>query len=194
MKGTIYLARHASHAEVGRILSGRSEIGLNDQGQAEARGLAERLAQVPLAAVHTSPRRRAVETARIVAEARGIPLRQAAALDEIDFGTWSGRSFAMLDEDPAWRHWNEARATAATPAGETMQAAIARARDHLAAIAEDGPVLCVSHCDIIRGVVAALLGMPLDRLLAFDCDPAALTILAWHDGGARLVTLNERPR
>ncbi len=33
-------------------------------------------------------------------------------LDEIDFGTFTGRSFADLDGDPDWRTWNEDRANA----------------------------------------------------------------------------------
>ena len=190
----VYLARHASHAEVGHILSGRSEIGLSDAGRAEAARLADRLAGVPLAAVHASPRRRAIETAGIVAARHALAVTEVAALDEIDFGAWSGRSFAALERDPEWRSWNADRDGATTPAGETMAQAVARAADHIAAIDDDGPVLCVSHCDIIRGLVARTLGLAMAGIFAFDCDPASLTTLARQDGGARLVTLNERPR
>ena len=194
MRRTIYLARHASHAEVGHILSGRSEIALSDQGRGEAERLAERLLAVPIAAIHASPRRRAIETAGIVAAAQGLAVTEVAALDEIDFGVWSGQSFAALESDPAWRRWNADRGSAKTPAGETMAQAVARAAAHLATIDAAGPVLCVSHCDIIRGLVAKVLGLGMARILDFDCDPASLTTLERHQGGTRLVTLNERPR
>lgn len=194
MRRRVYLARHASHAEVGQILSGRSEIDLSDAGRCEAGRLADRLAGTPLAAIHASPRRRAIETARIVAARHALAVTEVAALDEIDFGAWSGRSFGELAGDPAWQRWNAERDEAATPAGETMTRAVARAADHLAAIAEAGPVLCVSHCDIIRGLVARYLGIGMAGIFAFDCDPASLTTLEPGDGGARLVTLNERPR
>ncbi len=197
MRRRVYLARHASHAEVGHILSGRSDIGLSDAGRAEAGFLADRLADVPLAAVHCSPRRRAVETARIVAERHGLAVIEVAALDEIDFGAWSGRSFAALEDDPDWRRWNETRDHAATPAGETMALAVRRAADHLAAIGDGGeapgPVLCVSHGDIIRGLVARTLGLDMAGIFGFDCDPASLTTLAGDGHDLRLVTLNERP-
>lgn len=187
------LARHGSHAEVGTVLSGRSEIGLSDRGRAEAARLADRLSGTALAAVQSSPRRRARETAEIVADGRGLTVEIVDALDEIDFGDWSGRSFAALGDDPAWRAWNAARATSATPAGETMASATARAVRHIQAIdGASGPVLCVSHCDVIRGVVAHYLGLGFDSLFAFDIDPASLTTLALHDGAPRVVALNER--
>lgn len=194
MTASVLLARHGMHAEVGHVLSGRSEIPLSAQGRAEAMRLSRRLVGIPLAAIHSSPRRRALETAQAVARHHDLPIRAVDALDEIDFGAWSGHAFSDLDADPAWRRWNAARGSAATPAGETMAMATSRALDHLQSIEEEGPVLCVSHCDIIRGVVAHVLGLDADRLLSFDCDTGSLTTLALFDTGGRVATLNERPR
>ncbi len=189
----VFLARHATHDEIGRVLSGRSEIALNQSGEAEAERLATRLAGVPLAAVHSSPRRRAWQTAEIVAARHGLPVTRADALDEIDFGRWTGQGFAALDGDPDWRRWNAERGKAATPAGETMAAVAARATAVVTAVAGMRPVLCVSHGDVIRAVAATALGLSFDRLTAFDLDLASLTTLAVDNGGVRLVTLNERP-
>jgi broad specificity phosphatase PhoE len=194
LSATVFLARHASHDEVGRVLSGRSDIALNAAGRAEAARLADRLAGVSIAAIHSSPRRRARETANIVAEHHGLPVNNADALDEIDFGAWIGRSFADLDGDPAWARWNVARGSAATPGGEDMAAATVRAVRHIEDVAGEQPVLCVSHCDIIRGVVAHYLGLDADRMLGFDVDPGSLTELALYgNGDGRVVMLNERP-
>ena len=194
MRRTIHLARHASHAEVGQILSGRSDIALNERGRSEADRLARRLAHVPLAAIHASPRRRARETADIVAETHSLEVNTVAALDEIDFGVWSGQPFAVLDAQRDWQRWNAARATAATPAGETMASVTSRALDHILAIPNEGAVLCVSHCDVIRGIVARVLGLGFDRMFAFDCDPASLTTIEIDGASMRLATLNERPQ
>lgn len=174
------------------MLSGRSAIGLDEEGVEQATRLAARLAAVPLAAVVSSPRHRATQTAGIVADRHGLTVTIDDGLDEIDFGGWSGRSFADLANDPAWQAWNTARATAATPTGETMAAATARAWGAIRR-AGAGPTLFVSHADIIRGVVADVLGLGYDRVFAFDCDPASLTTIELWDGGARLVGLNARP-
>ena len=116
-------------------------------------------------------------------------------LDEIDFGRWSGRRFAALDGDPDWECWNTARGTAPTPGGETMAAAVARAMRHIDHLAGQGggPVLCVSHCDVIRGVVCRYLGLALDHILRFSVDPGRICWLnADGQGGAQLLSLNAR--
>ncbi|WP_420140092.1 histidine phosphatase family protein [Sphingomonas sp.] len=190
--GLVFLARHGSHDEVGHVLSGRSDIALNEAGRAQARWLAGRLADVPLAAIFASPRRRAQETAAPIATAHGLPVQTSAAWDEIDFGAWAGQPFAALDRRSDWQCWNGARGRAVTPAGDTMAAATRRAVDHLEHLEEEGPVLCVSHCDVIRGVVSQYLGLDADRILSFDCDPGSLTTLSLYQGGGRVVALNER--
>lgn len=189
---TLFLARHASTNDVGRVLSGRSPVPLSAQGMEEAERLAERLAAAPLAAIHSSPQVRAMQTAQAVARRTGAPIIQVSALSEIDFGAWAGRSFAELEKDPEWTRWNSARGFTQAPNGETMAAAAARAIAHLEGIGAVGPVLCVSHCDVIRAIVARYLGLPMNNLLRFDCHPASLTTLAKWPGGARLVALNER--
>ncbi|SFR78778.1 histidine phosphatase family protein [Sphingomonas jatrophae] len=190
----ILLARHGTHAEVGHVLSGRSEIGLSETGAAEAERLATRLAATPLDGICASPRRRTQETAMAVSARTGLPVQSAPALDEIDFGTWTGRAFAELDGDPAWHDWNARRGSAAVPGGETMAQAVARVRAFVEATAvQGGTMLYVSHCDVIRGLVSDLMGWSLDRLLDFDCNPASLTTLSLDSGHARLIALNERP-
>lgn len=188
----ILLARHGHHAEVGKVLSGRSEIPLSLLGREQALRLADRLADRPLDRVYSSPRRRAVETAAAVAERHGLPVEPAEDLDEIDFGAWAGQSFAALDDAPDWRAWNAARGSAATPSGETMRSATSRALRHIESMAAAGVVLCVSHCDIIRGIVAHYLGLSMDRLLSFDIDPASCTTIELAGGSARLIAINER--
>ena len=192
MMHTVYLARHGTHAEVGKVLSGRSDIELSESGRNEAAALAEHMSARSISAIYSSPRRRAVETAAIVADRLGLPVTLADPLNEIDFGEWTGRSFEALEEDDRWRDWNIRRSSGAAPGGETMVESIARARAFIEGI-EPGEVLCVSHCDIIRGLVAGYLELPLDRLLAFDCAPASLTTLALGREGGRVISLNERP-
>lgn len=193
MSSVVLLARHATHGEVGKRLSGRSEIALSEEGRAEAGWLAERLRRYPIEAIHSSPRRRAFETAEIVAGRSSIEVQTVDALDEIDFGGWTGQSFTGLEEDPQWQRWNSARSAATPPGGESMAEAAGRAVAHVEAVARGkGLTLLVTHCDIIRGVVAHYLGLVLDRMLRFDVNPASLTILDVGSRGGRLVALNER--
>lgn len=190
---TLILVRHGTHDEVGKVLSGRSEIGLNAEGRAQAAALARVLEGTAIASLHCSPQRRARQTAAALSECRGLAVRVAKALDEIDFGTLAGRDFAMLENDLDWLRWNAQRGTARCPGGETMAEASARAAGYIGSLLpRDFPAVCVTHCDVIRGLVAQQLGLGLDRLFAFDCDPASRTTLDLSTGSVRLLALNER--
>lgn len=191
MRRHVLFARHGHHAEVGHVLSGRSSISLDARGRAEAVALARQVATRGVTRIVASPRARTIETAAVTAEAIELPVEVVPALDEVDFGRFTGRSFADLDRDDDWAHWNAARAVARCPGGETMGEAVARAVAFVAGLGA-GVTLCMSHCDIIRGAVAHYLGLPLDRIFQLGCDPGSLTTLLLDGEGARLVTLNER--
>lgn len=189
---TVILARHGTHDEVGHVLSGRSEIALNGIGRDQAERLARRLSRISIAKVYTSPRRRARETAKVIASRFDLEPIKVDALDEIDFGEWAGQRFADLEADPRWQFWNAARGRASTPGGETMAIATARSLRHLGACDDLGVILCVSHCDVIRGLTAHYLGLDADHLLSFDIDPASITTIQLYQGLVKIVAINER--
>lgn len=193
---TILLIRHAAHVELGRTLTGRRrDVALSREGLDQAAIVADLLGTDPLAAVWSSPRERAWYTARDIAEPHGIKVRVDERLDEIDFGDWTGRDYADLEGDPAWRDWNERRGSARCPGGESMEEAVARAAEAVAEIAREhdgGTVAAISHCDVIRGLIARFLGLPLDNLLRFDVDPASVSRVRLGGRGARVTSVNER--
>jgi probable phosphoglycerate mutase len=196
MTATVLLVRHAQHVEFGTVLSGRRrDVALSPEGLEQAAIVADLLGTLPLAAVYSSPRERAWYTAREIAEPHEIKVTAEDRLDEIDFGEWTGRSFAQLEGDPAWERWNEERGSARPPGGESMAEATERALSFLAeAAAEHGgaTILAVSHCDIIRGVIAQCLGLSLDNLLRFDVDPASVSRISIGNWGTRVMSVNER--
>jgi probable phosphoglycerate mutase len=193
---TILLVRHAAHLELGELLSGRRrDIALSNRGLEQTAILADLLGAEPIAAVYSSPRQRAWDTARDIAEPHGLRVAAADGLDEVDFGDWAGRPFSALEGDAAWSRWNEARGTACAPGGETMTAVVARATAALKDLASehrDKTIAAVSHGDVIRGAIAHHLGLPLDNLLRFDVDTASVSRLAIGDWGARVLSVNER--
>jgi broad specificity phosphatase PhoE len=158
--------------------------------------LARRVAGRPVAAIQSSPLLRARQTAEAVAEASNdnAAVDVVDALNEIDFGRWTGRDFSTLETDAEWRRWNAERDVARPPDGEAMAdaqgRAVAHVRDAAAAYAGE-TILMVSHCDIIRAVVAHYLGLPLTAMLRFDVDPASRSTLRVGDWGGQLLCLNE---
>jgi broad specificity phosphatase PhoE len=193
---TILLIRHAVHVELGRVLSGRRrDVALSNEGLEQADIVADLLSIEPLAALYSSPRERAYYTARTIAEPHDLKVGIVDGLDEVDFGDWTGSAFDQLEGDPAWSEWNEARGSARPPSGESMAEAVERAVAALGEIAvehNNEMIACVSHCDIIRGIIAHHLGLPLDHMLRFDVDPASVSRIALGAWGARIMTVNER--
>ena len=102
----LYFVRHGqSEANVLRVISNRDlPHHLTDMGRQQAEALARSLADVSLAAIHSSPIVRAAETAQIVAASKGLPVEMADALREPDCGIMEGRG-----DEGAWAE--HARAT-----------------------------------------------------------------------------------
>lgn len=192
---TLFLVRHAAHDDVGRFLAGRLEpVPLGKAGREQARRLAERMRQEEITDIYTSPRTRTWETATAIAAACGIGSPKASeALDEIDFGNWSGKDFDTLDGDPLWRLWNTTRSLVRIPGGETVVEVQSRVLNLIETLREDEDgkrIALVSHADVIKAAVSHVLGLPADAWPRFDIAPASVTTLAVGDWGAKLFTLN----
>lgn len=190
---TLFVVRHANHALVGKVLAGRMPgVGLDQEGRDQARQLALRLSREKIDRVVTSPLERALETAEPIAERLNCVIEVADEINEIDCGAWTGLSFEALSEDPRWTVWNEARASAGTPGGETMQAVQVRAMALVRRLASRaGAVALVTHSDVIKAIVAAILGLSLDRHDSFAIDPASITTVHMFGEVGRIVRMNE---
>jgi broad specificity phosphatase PhoE len=195
MTAVIHLVRHAAHDRVGYYLAGRTAgVLLGEAGLAQAGRLAERMTRESVAALYASPRERTQQTAQAIAARFDLPVRTAPELDEIDFGSWSGKDFGALNEDPNWRRWNQVRAIARTPAGESMfdvQTRILSLIDRVSAMRLPGAAVLVTHADVIKAALFYYLGLSLDRFPVIDIAPASISTLEIDDWSARIVRVNE---
>lgn len=191
---TFLLVRHADHDWVGRGFAGRlPDVSLNAKGHQQARQLVERLRGQPLDAVYCSPQPRTQQTARPLAEARGLEIRVEPAFDEVDLGEWQGRTFEEVRHQEAWRQWLERRGSAQPPGGEPFDGVPRRAMAGLRTLLARHPdryVMIVSHGDVLKAMIADVLGLSLDRLESFDVAPASVSVLAMGEGWAQLRLLN----
>lgn len=195
MSARVILVRHGSHDLLGKVLCGRMDgVGLNAAGAAQAEAVARRLGRQKVAAVYTSPRERCRQTAARIGAALDQEPVVAEALDEIDFGTWNGASFADLEGMTEWDAWNAARGSARPPDGESM----AEVADRLVAWLDDAgrrhadaTVVAVSHADVIKAALCTALGLPLDRYDRFDVDPGSMSAVVVGRWGMRVQGINE---
>ncbi len=148
---TILLARHGETDwnREGRV-QGHTDRPLNETGRAQAQALAETLSGEHLDAVYSSDLSRAYETARLVAEPRGLAVTRVPELREKHFGTWEG-----LTDTEVVERWPQAR-NGQWGDGETADDVARRvlaALRRIAAAHPDGRVLVVSHGGPLRSAL-----------------------------------------
>ncbi|MEV7371481.1 histidine phosphatase family protein [Streptomyces sp. NPDC090301] len=187
---TLILVRHGrSTANTSGVLAGRTPgISLDERGAAQAAALPGRLAEVPLAAVVSSPLQRCRETVRPLLDARpGLPLHVEDRINECDYGDWSGRKLAELNDEPLMEVVQAHASAAAFPGGESMRAMQTRAVDAVqdwnarieAEHGEEAAYVMCSHGDIVKSIVADALGLHLDLFQRLHVDPCSVTVIRY---------------
>lgn len=173
---------------------GRRPIPLNRAGRDQVRRTARSLREMPLAAVYSSPVVRALQSAQLVMKGRGaIPLIEEEGLAEIDYGAWLDRELTDIMQSEAWRDYWFRGAAAQVPGGERVidvqrrsVATVERARAQY----PDGRVLCVSHADVIKALMAYYLCVPLDEWQSFKIDNASISVVRFESDRPRVWRLN----
>ena len=195
----LVLIRHGEneYTRRGRMAGRLPGVHLNEHGRQQAQELAEALRGAPIKAVYSSPLERAIETARPIGLALGLPVRRAAGLMETDVGDWEGHSIRRLALTKNWRVFQQNPSRARHPGGESLMEAQARVVSTLEGIGAKHKrgdlVACVFHADPIKMAVAHFIGLPLDHLPRIACDTGSVTLLAVGSTSARLLWLNQRP-
>jgi probable phosphoglycerate mutase len=181
MVKTIHLVRHGHHALLDHRLCGRMPgIGLDELGWRQMSLRADALTPPPTA-IQSSPRRRAQQSAAILAARFGLAVKNVAAMDEIDLGDWTARTFGELSDDPDWRCWNSRRSSSRPPNGETMRSLQQRVVRHLEQLFNDeseSTLAIVSHAEPIRAALLHYSAISLDDFLSIAVEPASISTLA----------------
>jgi probable phosphoglycerate mutase len=196
----VLLVRHGLTALTGPVLAGWTPgVHLDERGRAQAAALAERLRDLPLGAVVSSPLERCRETAQaILATRNGTPSHVDERFGEVHYGDWTGEKLETLAQDPLWRvvqaHPSAVRFPGAE--GESLSAAQHRAvsaiRDWNARVGDDAVYLVCTHGDIIKAIVADALGLHLDQFQRIQADPGSLSVVRYTGLRPFVVRLNDR--
>ena len=96
----LYFVRHGeSEANIQQVISNYgSPFGLTEFGRHQAHVLAERLKDMPITTMYSSPVLRAMDTADILYASLGLPYRVTEALREYHCGVLEGKS-----DEESWR-------------------------------------------------------------------------------------------
>lgn len=189
----LYLMRHGETAwsRSGQH-TGRADIPLTKNGEAEARQLGERLRPISFAQVFCSPLIRAKQTCELAGLAKDMRIDQD--LVEWDNGDYEGQKHAEISAvRPKWNLFRDG-----CPNGE-MPDDMAQRADRLVARFSllDGNVAVFAHSHLGRVLAARWLGLEVEDAECFLLDTASVSILSSdrEDGKPRSLMLwNSTPQ
>ena len=196
----LILVRHGETALTasGRY-SGRGDVPLSEQGEAQAMAAGGRVAGISrdVAAVVCSPLIRCTRTAELIAAELGnAKVTVLPELIECDFGDWEGLTFGEVRERwPAeLDRWLESTSVA-PPGGESFQTVAKRVRGAVATLKSAYPsstVVVVSHVSPIKLILRDALAASDAFLHRLFLDPAGVSTMdVWPDGGIAVRSVNE---
>jgi probable phosphomutase (TIGR03848 family) len=193
----VLFVRHGKTPTTGRDLPGRSAgLHLAADGVTQAEQVAARIGELGrdrVAAVYASPLERTQETAAPIARACGLRVRSHEGLLELDVGDWSGRRLRDLQRLKAWRTVQRYPSGFRFPGGESfpeMQTRIVSTTADLVRRHPGTTVVCVSHADPIRALVAHAMGTHLDLFQRIVVSPCSITAIAFGAEGPVVLTVN----
>jgi broad specificity phosphatase PhoE len=187
---TIYLCRHGDTAwSPVRRLAGRTDIGLTEQGEANARQLGRRLAGIRFDRVIVSPLVRARRTAELAG------FGPVAVLDdrliEMNFGEYEGLTLDEIHQRrPGWTYLKDG-----CPGGEMPADVGGRADALLSDLgAAGGAVLLFGHSVILRVLTARYMGQPAGFGRHLMMSPGSVSVLSYDtvDDAPAIASWNDR--
>ena len=194
----IVLIRHGETAwNAEARLQGHLDIGLNANGVAQARRVAQALASEPFAAIVASDLQRARQTADAIALERNLPVTLDRALRERCFGGFEGLLYddieAHFPQD--YLRWKAREIDARYPPGvhaaETLREFSARSLAAVISHASDHPaqtIAIVTHGGVLDCVYRAACQIGLERPRDFDIMNTGVNRFRWDGSALQLVS------
>ena len=194
--GDLILVRHGETewSRAGKH-TGRTDIPLTPAGEAAATALAPILARRDIAAVFTSPARRAVATAALAGLDNAKP---DPDLWEWDYGGYEGLTTAQIRERrPGWYLWRDGVIPGdAEHPGETVDQVGHRADlvlGRVAPLLDSGDVALVAHGHVLRVLTARYLRLKPSAGRLFRLDTGTISTLGTEHDEPVILSWNVPP-
>lgn len=176
-----------------RIQGGSSDTPLNEDGRRQAENMASRLSQRSIHAIYSSPLRRAIETAQIIASHHHLGVVVEKSLREVEAGRLEGvastelgvRFSELLTRDGV---------TKKMPEGESLTDLQKRSWGFIQQLGHrypDGELVVVSHYFAILTIICSALMLPLSHITRFRLSTGCINIINLDEEEARLELFND---
>lgn len=193
---TIYLTRHGSTMwNYEKRFQGQKDSELTEEGIGQAESLRNRINDMDIDVIYTSPIKRAFRTANIVRGNKDIEIITSDALKELHFGEYEGLT---EEELLAQGRGSELRKVFAgeidvrLPGGETLRELSHRVGDfidNILACQEGKSVLVVTHGAALRAIIRHI--EKKDEYPNFIVGQTTLTKVNYINGNAEMEYIND---
>ena len=192
----LILARHGETVwNVEKIYRGRTDVNLDEVGIKQAELLGKYLSNWELEAIYSSPLKRALDTANIIACYQKIGVNIVEGLIDFDYGEWQS-----LPEQEAERlyptlhnEWHNNPHKVRMPGGESLEDVRRRAIEVVNDVLSkyQGSVVLVSHRVVNKVLICSLLGLGNSYFWTVKQDVGGITIFNYVDGRFVLTRHND---
>lgn len=183
----IILVRHGeTEWNVEEVFRGRIDVELNEAGIKQAELLAKYLSDLNIAAICSSPLKRALKTAEAIANYHKIDVEIAPGLIDFSYGKWQGLPHQEVKDKykELYAEWIVNPQQVRMPAGESLNDVRKRAIavvDNVIAKYE-GAVVLVSHRVVNKVLICALLGLDNSHFWSIKQDMCGITSFSYENG------------
>ena len=192
----LILARHGETVwNVEKIYRGRTDVNLDEVGIKQAELLGKYLSNWKLEAIYSSPLKRALDTANMVARYQKVGVHVAEGLVDLDYGEWQSLPEQEVKRlYPALHYeWRNNPHKVKMPGGESLEDVRKRAIEVVNDVLSrcQGSILLVSHRVVNKVLICSLLGLDNSHFWNINLDVGGITIFNYADGRFVLTRHND---
>ena len=189
------IVRHGfSVGNKGNIFTGQLDLSLDEVGFSQAEFVAKYvLENFEVDEVYSSELCRAYDTVLPIAKALSKEIKRRKDLNEVDVGAWQGKTFDEVKEEypEGFELYKRSPGTVQFDGGESYSDVRERAVNEFHKIAEENEgktVVVATHGGVIRNLLAAWLGIPVERITEVPrASNASITVAEYENGKANIL-------
>lgn len=194
----VILVRHGETDwnQEGRVQGSGSDRELTETGKQQAESIGLKLRQERIQAIYSSPLRRALDTAQVIARHHQVEVQIEPSLNEIYAGELEGipikKLGSYLSELVAREQGDES--VSKLYGGERLAAVQQRAWSIIQRLADkhsDGAIVVVSHYFVILSIICSVLNMPPSEMGRLKLDVGSISTIVFSERGIRLALFND---
>jgi broad specificity phosphatase PhoE len=192
----IILARHGeTEWNVEEVFRGRIDIELNETGLRQAQLLAEYLSALTIDTIYSSPLRRALKTAEMIAGYHKLDVEITHGLIDFNYGEWQGLPHQEVKDRymELYAEWMENPHLIQMLSGESLDDVRERAIGVVDKVIAKykGTVVLVSHRVVNKVLICALLALDNSHFWNIRLDTCGITVFTYENGQFILTKHND---